>query len=68
VVISEDQPIIYSREKMWQFFHKLDDFVSNVAHLSNGLEYEKQALTIKEMIESNGFQKPPQIGILAYKD
>jgi len=68
VVISEDTPIIYSREKMWQFFRKLDDFVSNVAHLSNGLEYEQRAQTIKEMIETNGFQKPPQIGILAYKD
>jgi len=53
---------------MWQFFRKLDDFVSNVAHLSNGLEYEQRAQTIKEMIETNGFQKPPQIGILAYKD
>ena len=68
VVICEDTPIIYSREKMWQFFRKLDDFVSNVAHLSNGLAYEQRAQTIKEMIETNGFQKPPQIGILAYKD
>lgn len=68
MVICEDAPIIYSREKMWQFFRKLDDFVSNVVHLSNGLEYEQRAQTIKEMIESHGFQKPPQIGILAYKD
>ena len=68
LVISEDTPIIYSREKIWQFFHKLDDFVSNATHLPNGLEFEQRAQIIKERIEANGFQKPPQIGILAYKD
>jgi len=68
VVISGDLPIIYSHEKMWQFFHKLDDFISNSTHLPNGLEFEQRAQNIKEMIEANGFQKPPQIGILAYKD
>ena len=68
IVISVDPPIIYSREKMWQFFHKLDDFISNAAHLPNGLEFEERAQNIKAMIELNGFQKPPQIGILAYKD
>lgn len=68
VIISVDPPIISSREKMWQFFHKLDDFISNAAHLPNGLEFEKRAQNIKAMIELNGFQKPPQMGILAYKD
>lgn len=68
VVVSEDSPIIYSREKMWQFFRKMDDYVSNAAHLPDGLEFERQAQHIKEMIEANGFQKPPQIGILSYKD
>jgi ubiquinone/menaquinone biosynthesis C-methylase UbiE len=68
MVISEDPPTIYSHEKMWQFFRKLDDFTSNAAHLPNGLEFEQRAQNIKEMIETNGFQKPPQIGILAYKD
>jgi len=67
-VLSEDPPIIYSHEKMWQFFHKLDDFVSNAIHLPNGLVFEQRAQQIKEMIQVNGFQKPPQIGILAYKD
>jgi len=67
-VINEDPPIIYSHEKMWQFFHKLDDFVSNAIHLPNGLAFEQRAQNIKEMIERNGFQKPPQVGILAYKD
>ena len=68
LVVSEDPPIIYSREKLWQFFHKFDDFISNATHLPNGLEFEQRAQTIKEMIEANGLQKPPQIGILAYKD
>ncbi len=67
VVVSEDPPFIYSREKMWQFFRKLDDFVSNAAHLSNGIEYEERAQKIKDMIEVHGFQKPPQLGIVAYK-
>lgn len=67
-VTNEDPPIIYSHEKMWQFFRKLDDFVSNATHLPNGLAFEQRAQRIKEMIEANGFQKPPQIGILAYKD
>lgn len=67
-VISEDPPIINSHEKMWQFFHKLDDLVSNASHLPNGLDFEQRAQNIKEMIEVNGFQKPRQIGILAYKD
>lgn len=68
VVISEDLPIIYSHEKIWQFFRKLDDFVSNATYLPKGLEFEQRAQNIKAMIEINGFQKPPQIGILAYKD
>lgn len=68
VVVSEDPPIIYSHEKMWQFFRKLDDFVSNTTHLPNGLDFEQRAQTIKELIKVNGLQKPPQIGILAYKD
>jgi|SRR5665647_63198 len=67
-ITNEDPPIIYSHEKMWQFFHKLDDFVSNAIHLPNGLVFEQRAQQIKEMIQVNGFQKPPQIGILAYKD
>lgn len=68
MVICEDPPIIYSREKMWQFFRQLDDFISNMAHLSNSIGYEQRAQIIKEIIETNGLQKPPQIGILAYKD
>ena len=68
LITSEDPPIIFSNEKRWQFFHKLDDFVSNAIHLPNGLVFEQRAQQIKEMIETNGFQKPPQIGILAYKD
>ena len=68
VVVSEDPPIIYSHEKMWQFFRKLDDFVSNATHLPNGLDFEQRAQNIKLTIEENGFQKPPQMGILAYKD
>ncbi len=67
-VISEDPPIIYSNEKMWQFFRKLDDFISNAAHLPNGLTFEERAQSIKDMIEANGFQKPPQLGLLVYKD
>jgi SAM-dependent methyltransferase len=66
-VICVDPPIIYSREKMWQFFRKLDDFIGAAMHLPNGIEYENRAQQIKEMIEANGFQKPPQFGILAYK-
>jgi len=67
-VISVDPPIIYSHEKMWQFFRKLDDFVSNATHLPNGIDFEKRAQGIKELIQTNGLQKPPQIGIMAYKD
>jgi len=67
-VISVDPPIISSHEKMWQFFRRLDDFVSNATHLPNGLAFEQRAQNIKEMILANGFQKPPQIGLLAYKD
>ena len=67
-VICEDPPIIYSREKMWQFFRKLDNFIGTAMHLPNGIEYENRAQNIKEMIEANGFQKPPQLAILAYKD
>ena len=68
IVNCEDPPIIYSQEKMWQFFRKLDEFASNAIHLPNGLEFEQRIQDIKEMIGKNGFQKPPQIGILVYKD
>lgn len=68
VVISEDPPMISSHEKMWQFFRQLDDLVSNVTHLPKGLEFEQRAKNIKELIKANGFQRPPEIGILAYKD
>jgi len=67
-IINEDPPIAYSNEKMWQFFRIFDDFVSNATHLPNGLAFEQRAQNIKEMIGVNGFQKPPQIAILAYKD
>jgi ubiquinone/menaquinone biosynthesis C-methylase UbiE len=68
MVSCEDPPIIYSQEKMWQFFRKLDEFASNIIHLPTGLEFEQRVQDIKDRIGKNGFQKPPQIGILAYKD
>jgi SAM-dependent methyltransferase len=68
VVVCIDAPTIYSHEQIWQFFRKFDDFISNSTHLPNGLDYERRAQVIKEMIRADGFQKPPQIGILAYKD
>jgi SAM-dependent methyltransferase len=68
LVTCEDPPIIYSQEKMWQFFRKLDEFASTAIHLPNGLEFEQRIQDIKNRIGINGFQKPPQIGILVYKD
>ena len=67
-VVCEDPPLITSREKMWQFFRKLDDFVSNAIHLPQGIDIERRVQNIKQIIELSGFQKPPQLGILAYKD
>lgn len=67
-VISEDPPMITSREKLWQFFRKIDDYISGVAHLSDSFIYEEKARVVKEMVETNGFQKPPQLGLLIYKN
>jgi len=65
---STEHPIIDSKEKMWQFIHKFDDLISNVSQLPNGLEIERRAQEVKEMIQSDGFQRPPQIAFICYKD
>jgi SAM-dependent methyltransferase len=67
ILSNNEMPILNSREKMWQFFRKIDEMTGFAAHLPNGQEYEERAIMIKENISKTGFQIPPQLAVLAYK-
>ncbi len=67
-ILSDDElPLLNSREKIWQFFRKIDTLVSQASHLPNGQELEQKADLLKDRIERDGFQFPPQLTILAFK-
>jgi len=68
IFISEDEPdMLNSKEKVWQFFRKIDEMVALASELPQKNSYEDRCWALKEKIKTNGFQKPPQLSLIAYK-
>ncbi len=67
ILSGNEMPLLNSKEKMWQFFRRFDAMVTMAAQLPNGREIEARADYLKEKIEKEGFQTPPQLTILAHK-
>lgn len=68
IFISNDEPdILNSKEKIWQFSHKIDEMVASAADLPQKNNFESRGWSLRENIKMNGFQKPPQLTLIAYK-
>jgi len=66
--LSVDEPeILTTKEKIWQFSHKIDELVASAGELPQKISFESRSWELKEKIKSNGFQKPPQFTLIAYK-
>jgi len=65
---SDNEPdILNSKEKIWQFSHKIDEMIAMASDLPLKNSYESRSWDLKEKIRMHGFQKPPQLTIIAYK-
>jgi SAM-dependent methyltransferase len=68
IFISDDEPdILNSKEKIWQFSHKIDELVASAGELPKKNNFESRGWALSEKIKINGFQKPPQLTLIAYK-
>ncbi len=67
ILSDNEMPILNSKEKMWQFFRRIDEMVASATQFPHAAEYEERASELKERIPSEGFQMPPQMAFLAYK-
>ncbi|MEI7831494.1 MAG: methyltransferase domain-containing protein [Prolixibacteraceae bacterium] len=68
IFISDNEPpMLNSKEKVWQFTHKIDEMVELAGELPQKNSYESRSWALKEKIKSHGFQKPPQLALIAYK-
>lgn len=68
IFVSDDEPdILNSKEKIWQFSHKIDEMVAMAGELPQKHSLESRSWELKERIRQYGFQKPPQLSIIAYK-
>ena len=66
--ISNNEPdILNSKEKIWQFSHKIDEMVASAGELPEKNNFESRGWALKEKIKISGFQKPPQLSLIAYK-
>jgi ubiquinone/menaquinone biosynthesis C-methylase UbiE len=64
---TDEPPMLNSKEKIWQFSHKIDEMVASAGNLPLKNEYETRGWELKEKIRRNGFQLPPQLSLIAYK-
>lgn len=68
IFISDNEPdMLNSKEKIWQFSHKIDEMVSLAGELPQKNSFESRSWELKEKIRAFGFQKPPQLTLIAYK-
>jgi SAM-dependent methyltransferase len=68
IFISDNEPdILNSKEKIWQFSHKIDEIIALAGELPLKNSYESRGWDLKEKIRLHGFQKPPQLTLIAYK-
>lgn len=68
IFISANEPdILNSREKIWQFSHKIDELVASAGEVPQKNNFESRGWALSEKIKISGFQKPPQLTLIAYK-
>jgi SAM-dependent methyltransferase len=68
IFVSDNEPdMLNSKEKIWQFSHKIDEMISLAGELSQKNSFESRSWELKEKIRTFGFQKPPQLTLIAYK-
>lgn len=68
IFLSDNEPdMLSSKEKIWQFSHKIDEMVESAGELSQKNSFESRSWELKEKIRTFGFQKPPQLTLIAYK-
>ncbi len=67
ILTENEPPMLNSKEKIWQFSHKIDELIASAAELPLKNSYESRGGTLKEKIRENGFQLPPQLTLIAYK-
>jgi hypothetical protein len=67
-ILTIDEPsMLNSKEKIWQFSHKIDEMIAATEELPLRNNYESRGWALKEKIRTNGFQLPPQLTLVAYK-
>ncbi len=64
---TDEPPMLGSKEKIWQFSHKIDEMVASAGDLPQKFSYESRGWELKERIRRDGFQLPPQLSLVAYK-
>jgi SAM-dependent methyltransferase len=68
IFVSDNEPdMLNSKEKIWQFSHKIDEMVEMAGELPQKNSFESRGWELKEKIRTFGFQKPPQLTLIAYK-
>jgi len=68
IFVSDNEPeMLNSKEKIWQFTHKIDELVESAGELPQKNSFESRSWALKEKLKINGFQKPPQLTLIAYK-
>ncbi len=67
ILTIDEPPMLNSKEKIWQFSHKIDELIASASELPLRYEYESRGYDLKEKIRINGFQLPPQLTLIAYK-
>jgi ubiquinone/menaquinone biosynthesis C-methylase UbiE len=67
ILTIDEPPMLNSKEKIWQFSHKIDELVASASDLPLKNNYESRGWELKEKIRNDGFQLPPQLTLIAYK-
>lgn len=67
ILTIDEPPMLNSKEKIWQFSHKIDELIASTADLPLQNYYESRGWELKEKIRADGFQLPPQLTLIAYK-
>ena len=67
ILTIDEPPMLNSKEKIWQFSHKIDEIIATASELPLKNEYESRGWDLKEKIRTNGFQLAPQLSLIAYK-
>jgi SAM-dependent methyltransferase len=67
ILAADEPPMLNSKEKIWQFSHKIDEMIAAAGELPQKHSFESRGWSLKERIRMDGFQLPPQLTLIAYK-